>query len=256
MHPVILSLPIFEIRSYYVMWITALLVFVFLTRNRAVSIYGMERDKVTSVIVWVYVGGVIGALFGNIAERLPLFFEGVTNLRSLFSGGLSSGSGFFIGGFFGIYRLKKLGMSVNDFADSSAAPAALMVAIGRIGCFLEGCCMGVGKLCSVKPWWGMHFPHDSMGFYRYPSQMSESIAAFIIFLTLIFFEKRVVASKHDGKAVLMPLFLILYGMYRLIFDNLRAMPLNLTFRTGHLLSIFAIFMGLAWFYLSVRKKKT
>lgn len=77
--------------------------------------------------------------------------------------------------------------------------------IGRIGCFLAGCCFG-------KPtdfFWGV-FQHNH---YRHPTQLLEAIGLFAIGIFLL-------KSKSD-KRNLVSIYLISYGALRLIIEALR-----------------------------------
>ena len=255
MYPVLFEFSIIKAHSYYVLWAFALLVFIVWTRKRAVTRYGMPWDGVTSVIVWVYFAAIIGAIAGGAAEKIPLIISGREGLGALAKGGMTSGAGLLAGGIAGLWRLRALGLSADDFAESASLPGAMMLGIGRIGCFMEGCCLGVGRVCAARPWWGVHFPQDAANFFRYPSQMSESIAAFIIAAILYLLEKRMESRDARPKgAILFPLFLILYGVYRFAFDFLRAARPQAAFNLTHVISALAIATGAAWLWRTVVKR--
>lgn len=255
MYPLIFKFWFIEARSYYLLWAFALLLFVFWTRHRAVKNYFMDYDKVSSVILWVYCAAIIGAIIGNALEKLPFVFSGSASAGELLGGGLSSGPGMLCGGLAGIYRLRRLGMPLFSFADSAAVPAAGMIAIGRNGCFLEGCCLGTGVFAPVRPWWGAHFPADPQGFYRYPSQLSEAAAALLIMIILLciekFFRNNTRHRKHG--AILFPVFILLFGLYRFIFDSLRELLPGHAFFSGHILSVAAIALGCLWLFHTYKK---
>ena len=61
MFPVILKISFLEVRSYYVLWASALFIFVAWTRRRAERLWGMEDGDVTSVLLRVYCAGVLGS---------------------------------------------------------------------------------------------------------------------------------------------------------------------------------------------------
>lgn len=255
MFPVIFKISFIEARSYYLLWAFALLIFILWTRKRAAEKYGMDFDKVSSVIMWVYFGAIFGALAGNAAEKVPFILSGGGSFSDILTGGLSSGPGLLCGGLFGIYRLRKLGMEVSLFSDAVSVPTAALIAIGRNGCFLEGCCLGRGGLYASRPWWGIHFPTDPAGFYRYPSQLSEAFAAFLITVTLLWIEKYFLCSyKKYPKcgSVLFPIFLLLFGFYRVFFDYLREPVSGHAFFSGHLLAFVAVALGGAWLYRTYR----
>jgi phosphatidylglycerol:prolipoprotein diacylglycerol transferase len=260
MHPVLLQIGSFEVRSYYTLWAFALLLFLVWTKKRAIKQYGIHPDDVASVLLWVYFSALLGAMLFGFLEKLPTlirdpqFFAG-----NVSRGGLSSGGGILCGGFGGIYRTRKLHVSLDDFAEASAIPMSFMLFVGRIGCFLEGCCIGFGSFASPHHWFFVHFPFDAPGFYRYPSQLSESIAGLLIGLLLVAIEKY--APKRGvkiggGTAILWPIFLILYGAYRLVFDSFRELAPGMAFRAGHILGPVAVLLGIAWLYRTYKIRKT
>jgi phosphatidylglycerol:prolipoprotein diacylglycerol transferase len=84
--------------------------------------------------------------------------------------------------------------------DIMAPSIALGHAIGRLGCFSAGCCYG--KPTSV--FWGVTFtnPYSQeiagvpLGVSLHPTQLYESVAETVIFLTLLLLAKR---KRFDGQ---------------------------------------------------------
>ncbi|MCD7951908.1 MAG: prolipoprotein diacylglyceryl transferase [Synergistaceae bacterium] len=252
MYPIIFKISFVEARSYYLLWASALLIFVFWTRRRAERIWGMDDDAVTSVLLWVYCAGILGSFAAGVAEKLPLYFSGELTLKMTLRG-LSSGGGMLAGGLVGVWRLWKYKINIEDFAEAAAIPSATLLGVGRIGCLMEGCCEGIGKYYSDAPWWAVHLHYDPAGFYRYPSQLSESLASFGILLLLLSVER--VAGRIRGErsfAVTFPLFMTLYGFYRLIFDSFRE-PSAGASGSGELIWLFAVAFGLLWLAFSVMR---
>ena len=90
-------------------------------------------------------------------------------------------------------------------------PLALAHAVGRIGCFLNGCCYG--KPTALP--WGVLFPPDIL--YRHPTQLYEAAALAVIFLLLKRIERR---SPPAGTVLLA--YGLLYGAWRFLVEFLRA----------------------------------
>lgn len=248
MYPLLLNLPYLKVHSYYLLWAFALFIFTFWTRHRAVKNFGMDWHKVTSVIIWVYCAAVIGAYAGNAIQKMLQYSAGGLAFDAVVQGGASSSFGMLFGALAGVYRLKKTGLSVDDFAEASVMPASVMVAAGRIGCFLQGCCTGVGWYFPEPKWWAVHFPFDPVNFYRYPSQLSESAFALMLAAALYVIEKKAPAYgiKIGKSAVLAPVFFVMYGTYRLIFDNLRESELGAAFPGSDLIFALSIIAGIVW----------
>lgn len=257
MFPVIFKLSFIEARSYYVLWASALLLFVFWTRERAEKLYGMDDDDVTSVLLWIYCAGILGSYGASVIFRFPHWLRGEISFGTMMKG-LVSWGGMLAGGAAGLLRLRRLRLSVDAFADAAAVPAAAMLAAGRIGCGLEGCCAGIG--CSYTagaPWWAVHMHYDAVGFLRFPSQFAESFFSFVILLILLCTQKFLAKHKAERQGgFLFPLFLILYAGYRLFFDRLRDLPSNGLTQDGSPVWIFAVVVGVLWLSLSIVRLRT
>jgi phosphatidylglycerol:prolipoprotein diacylglycerol transferase len=162
-------------------------------------------------------GVFIGALAGGYIDKVAASGMPACGFRALINSGLSSGPAFIAGGLFGSYKLRRKGLSVGRFADAASIPTAFMIFVGRWGCFLQGCCAG---LPANSPF-GVRFPF-SPGVPLWPSQIFESAAGLAIGLLLTAIERyRAARGRAFRGAVLLPLFLALYGLYRVFFDFLR-----------------------------------
>jgi phosphatidylglycerol:prolipoprotein diacylglycerol transferase len=181
-------------------------------------------NEILEMIVSMIVGGIIFARLSYILLNLSEF----ANFASIFSisnGGLE-GFGAIIGGILGgwIYsRMKKLDFS--RFLDISAPWIALAFAIGRIGCFLRGCCFG---LPTSLPW-GIIYNDGSLASLYYhgavhPTQLYHALADFLIFIALLVVsrkkEKRVIKLREKAGNLFL-LFLVLYSTERILIDFLR-----------------------------------
>ena len=96
---------------------------------------------------------------------------------------------------------------------------ALGQAIGRIGCFLNGCCFG--KPTNLP--WGMIFPGGSIAgdtypaIHIHPTQLYSVYTNFLIFAILLLFGNW---KKFDGQ--ILYLYFILYSVSRFLIEFLRA----------------------------------
>jgi phosphatidylglycerol:prolipoprotein diacylglycerol transferase len=109
-------------------------------------------------------------------------------------------------------------LAVLKIVDVVSPSLALGIAIGRIGCFLNGCCFG--KACHLP--WAISFPPGSIAHYIvgnqavHPSQLYESFYSLLIFFTILFLEKRKKFFGFNGA-----LFLTMYGIFRFINEMFR-----------------------------------
>ena len=240
MHPVLFSIGGIRIESYYVFWGLAIYIMLIWTRKRAVSLYSLGYNQTTDVLRWVLSGALLGAMIGGYFDNWERYAQDPLLLLKFWQSGLSSGPGFLGGGLFGLYKLRKESVPVWAFAEASSIPAAFMVGFGRIGCFLAGCCYGVPTSSLV----GVRFPALPDGMYVFPTQLFESIAAFLFFIVLSVIEKN--RKPSSGYALLAPLFMIFYGSYRILVDFLRAGDRIAGLRVGQYMGIVSLAVGILW----------
>jgi len=198
----------------------------------------IEQEKVLGILLFTMVGALIGARILYIIQN-PSQFNFFWDYINLSEGGLN-GAGTLIGGtLFAFLYIKISKMSMGEFGklmDVIAPYLVLAFAIGRIGCFLRGCCFG---LPTNLPW-GIVYPAESLAVQAglntavHPTQLYHSILDFIIFFILLKLgnkkhnlQKNNVKSKYRffsiGGSIFL-LFLMLYSSERFIVDFFRYHP--------------------------------
>ena len=247
MFPVLFSLGPVKVETYYVLWGIALCLMVLWTRRRAVDIYAIRFADASDILIWVIFGVFIGATLGGYLDHWTRYAQSPVRLLYFWESGLSSGPGFIGGGLAGLYKIRKLGVSIDNFAESASIPCAFMLFVGRWGCFLNGCCLGIPTDSPL----GVKFPFAAHP--RYPVQLFESSAGLLIGIALFALERRMRRTPEQSAkgAILWPLFLISYGLFRLIFDFLRAGDRIFGLRVGQYTGLLAALVGLCWLMLSV-----
>lgn len=115
-------------------------------------------------------------------------------------------------------------------------------AIGRIGCFLEGCCYGA----ATSGPFGVHFPGHALA--RHPTQLYESAADLALAALLLF------AVRPGRRGQRLGWMLALYGAARALIELLRDDPRGGLgpFSTSQLIAIPAIALGL-WLVVRARR---
>ena len=170
-------------------------------------------------------------IFGVIGSKLPILIETPTLEKFLYAKSIVGG---LIGGTVGVILVKRW-LNIKVRLGNIIAPSvALAMAIGRIGCFFNGCCYGV----ETHLHWGVDFGD---GLLRYPTQLFEMVFLLIAFAILHYAKKRV---KTPG--ILFKLFLISYFIFRFLIEFIRVNP---TIYAG--LSIYQILSVLAAIYVGI-----
>jgi phosphatidylglycerol:prolipoprotein diacylglycerol transferase len=117
-----------------------------------------------------------------------------------------------IGGYLAV-ELAKVALSIHiKTGDSFALPLALALAVGRWGCFFNGCCSGQP---TDLPW-GVDFGD---GVSRHPTQVYESLFHLLMAGALLTLMRRGLFRTHR-----LQLYLIAYGAFRFVTEYLRPEP--------------------------------
>ncbi|EKE06487.1 MAG: hypothetical protein ACD_18C00347G0012 [uncultured bacterium] len=137
-------------------------------------------EKSFYILIAGLVGGVIGAKLPILLINLPDIIKNFPDITYILAGRTITGG--LIGGTLAIMYLKKK-LNIKEKKGNLFAPAiALGIAIGRIGCFLRGCCYGIPTNLP----WGVNFG-DNIA--RHPTQIYETIFMLIMFPILLYKRK-------------------------------------------------------------------
>jgi len=131
------------------------------------------------------------------------------------------------------------------WADLAAPAIALAYAIGRLGCFLNGCCYG--KECQLP--WATYVE----GAFRHPTQLYAALGEALIIIVLLKME-----SKIKGVGGLFGLWLFLHGLGRSVMELMRddpRGPLALGMSLGSVLSLILGGLGLSLFFINYKPGK-
>jgi len=250
-YPVLFDLGPWPVQTYYLFWSLALTLAVLWTRKRAAGFYGLDDDFVRKLMAITMTGMFIGARAGWILDASPVMRQGKTLAELLLFGGLSAAGGFWGGGLGALvffYRKRKWGL-IAPFAESAALPAALLIVVGRIGCFMNGCCLG--RPTDLP--WGVLFPEVVPAVARHPVQLYYSGWCALVLAFLFCIEHRSFLWKRASgarSAVLMPLFIFLYSGGRLVLDSFRAGGPSEVGLSDTLLFTGGLALGFGWLCLS------
>ncbi|HEY6442369.1 MAG TPA: prolipoprotein diacylglyceryl transferase [Candidatus Acidoferrales bacterium] len=224
MHPVLLQIGSITIYTYGVLAAAGFLVGLWLAYRQA------PRAGLNPHSVWNL--GVYGILLALLMSKVWLIFSSwdyyLAHPADIFSMATFQSAGTFYGGILGgilwvVLYTHFQKMPLLAVLDVVAAPVALGHAIGRIGCFVAGCCYG--KPTSLP--WGVTFTspiaekiagtplHVSL----HPTQLYEAGAEFLNVLILIWLGAR---QRFAGQ--LIGAYFVLYGIERGTIEVFRGDP--------------------------------
>lgn len=164
--PAIIGPEGLPVRGYGTMLVVAILGSVGLGVYRAHRA-GVHPEVILSMAFWAFLGGILGARIFYVVEYWD-DFEGATLGQLLFAivnlteGGLVV-YGALIGGALAVIAFViKHRLPALAIGDLIAPSVALGLGLGRIGCFMNGCCFG--GACDLP--WAVRFPSPTPPFQR------------------------------------------------------------------------------------------
>jgi phosphatidylglycerol:prolipoprotein diacylglycerol transferase len=151
------------VRGFGVMFMLATVAGVGLSAYRARQM-GIDPDVIYSLSFWMVIAGLIGARLFFVVQyweefAKPTIGATVQSLLNFTKGGLVVYGSVIAGLPVGYWYLRKRGLPILAFGDIIAPSMVVGLALGRIGCFLNGCCFG-GE-CLPPDWKAMTFPAKS-----------------------------------------------------------------------------------------------
>lgn len=208
MYPVLLERGGFTLHSHTVVLLIAFVIGGLVRRAESRRLGYVSRPGYP----WVSVGALVGAIAG--AKLGMLLYVDPSEWRSVFVDLLrleTSGKtviGALIGGYAGVELAKKLAGVTGSTGDAFAVAVPLSLGIGRLACFLGGCCYGA----ATDSAWHVHMA----GADRHPVQLYEGLLDLCL-AALIFAIRKEPRPAGD----LFKLSLIGYALIRVALDPLR-----------------------------------
>ena len=220
---------------------------------------GLDPEQVYDLAIWVLVGGLAGAR----AFWVIQYWHKLKNFADIFKvweGGIVL-YGSAIGATAALLLYRRLRpFPLWPMLDAIAPAVALGIAIGRVGCFLNGCCYG--DLCNL-PWavtfpkgtspWVNHVDHGLISSQAarslpiHPTQLYSTIDGLLIMALLnAYFPIR----KRDGEVT--ALLLLTYPITRFLIEQIRNDEVGFVagMTISQTISVVFLICGVAfWFYL-------
>lgn len=244
----------FEIATYGLCIFIGLIVGLIFAIKYFAKFNNIKKDDVIYSTCYAVIGVGFGAKLLYLLTNISFLIENYKSLNwtvieQLFRGGFVFYGGL-IGGVLGIFIYsKQFKISFKNLLLTLLPIVPLIHSIGRIGCFLAGCCYGI----EYSGFGHVIFQNTLLAptnIPLFPTQIIESICNLIIFIVLI-----VTYKKYAGTYKTITLYCILYSMVRFTLeffrgDLIRGSWLNLS--TSQWISIVVFLLGI---YLYNRKNK-
>ncbi len=234
MYPVLLRIGNFPIHTYgflmVLAWVAGVTLFLYQGRKS-----GLEEGILLGFSFWVILSGVMGARAFYVLGNLDWFLRHPETILFVWQGGLALHGGLLFGVISALCYTHRHHLSFWRMANMATPSSALGIAIGRIGCFFNGCCYG-------KPWkLGLIFPVTSPAGRAFPfqpvvpTQLISSVDLLAIFFVLSYLRR-----QNRWRDQLFPFFLLLYSVHRFGIEFLRGdhFPIFLHFTAAQFASIF------------------
>ena len=253
MHPVLFSVFGKEIYSYGILsafgFLAAILTWTWLGR-RETRPPGFAAD----LGFWLMTSGIVGSRIAYVAANWPHYRAAPLEILRIDQGGLIFYGGLLLASAALALFARHHRLPLWHAADFAIPGLAIGHALGRIGCFLNGCCYGRpagDHLCGIayppvcEP--GRLFP----GVPLYPVQLIESACLLLIWLALLFAYPR---RRKNG--AVFALYLVLYPPVRFWLEYLRGDERQAWFRidVAQTTSLALLLVGIALFVFLPRRK--
>jgi len=186
MYPILFKLGNFSIESY---WVFMILGFIF---GGAVICWQTKREnlnfhKAIHLIIISIISGLVGSRLGDVLLNFNSYQKDLISIFQFWQGGFSWQGGFIVALLTILWLLKNDKENLGKWLDAGILGILLGHSIGRIGCFLHGCCYGI--VTNVP--WAIKFPSLGDNFLRHPTQLYESFSYLLIFFFLIYYSKKI-----------------------------------------------------------------
>jgi phosphatidylglycerol:prolipoprotein diacylglycerol transferase len=215
-YPVLLSVGPVRLYSYTVLFFLAFIA-AWAVARRVGAARGLRSAVVTDLVLATAIGGVLGARALYVADYPVAYVADPLRVFMLQQGGLVFYGGLAGGAVAGLAYALWRRLPLRAVADTAAVSVPLGAAIGRVGCFLNGCCGGKPTALPI----GVTFPGGTGPVL--PAQLIDAavnLAVFGVLLSLSLGGGRLPSGGLAG------VFAVLYSAGRFFTETLRVDPVG------------------------------
>lgn len=253
MYPVLCRLGPFSIYSYGFMIAIAFIAGI-LVSLRCARHEGIEESSVMDLSLYVIIAAIVGARLLYVIGQWNVYRNDPLEILMVQKGGLVFLGGLILAILTVITYSMIKRIDIYKLLDALTPGTALGYSLGRIGCFLNGCCFGL----PTKLPWGIIFPPASLagstfpGEPLHPTQLYSTALIFLVFLFLLWLYR---SKRFDGQIFFWGL--VLYSIERFIIESLRYSPSHwLGLTPMQWMVIFLFIIGIGGLNRSLLKRKS
>lgn len=178
------------------------------------AVFWYRRSQGQSGLLLIYLGALVGGFAG--AKIAYLLAEGWLEWeqpdRWLRWATGKSVLGGLLGAYAGVEWTKHLVGHKQSTGDTFAVIVPIGILLGRVGCYLNGCCLG-------KPTAGVFAARDMAGTLRWPAPAVEGTFQIVMLITVLLLQRRGLLRDR-----LFFLYLAAYGLFRFAHEFMRDTP--------------------------------
>lgn len=181
---------------------------------------GINPNVIYDLFIYIVIASITGARLFYVVQFFPQFKRDPISMLYVNQGGLVFLGGLIFAIAVVLTYVRYHKVKLWKLLDVLSPATAIGYAIGRIGCYLNGCCYGI-----------------VMFGVQQPTQIYSSMAGLVIFMILAGLYKK---KKYDGQIFLTGL--TLYSIYRFLIEFIRFSPVHYLSLTPSQLIVVVIFI--------------
>jgi len=226
MFPDLFSIGPFTLHTYGLFVATGFLVGLMVT-VKVGKTEGITPQQTMDIGFVMIVAAIVGSRLMYVLMNISYYVKRPMDIFKMWQGGLVFSGGIVCVVLAVLWYARRHQISFWKMADMWAPAMAAGQAIGRIGCFMAGCCYG--KPTGSR--WGVVFtdPHSlaPLNIPLHPTQLYSSVSNFIIFFILLLLHRK---KKFDGQVFLW--LLVLHSTARLFVERFRGDDRGMILESG------------------------
>ena len=196
MHPILFTIGGFSVHSYGAIMALGIIAGVsyamYIGKKRGLDPYDMSE-----VGLWTVIIGLLGARAAYVAQHIDYYLHNPGLLLNFRRGGIAIQGALLFGFATTAWTCKHRGIKMLNGLDVYMSPVLLGMAIGRIGCIMQGCCYG--SPCGSDLPWAITYPEalHIACVPRHPSQIYEALLDIVLIVLVNWVFKN---AKFYGQA--------------------------------------------------------